>query len=70
MRTFGFSIVLKRPALVLSNLKGDDLILSQITSQNISDSYSSEGTLKKVSNIRRNKIFTADKDILLHKVGG
>ena len=30
----------KRPALVLTNLEGDDLILSQITSQNISDSYS------------------------------
>ena len=30
----------KRPALVLTNLEGDDLILSQITSQNIFDSYS------------------------------
>ena len=29
----------KRPALVLADLTGDDLILSQITSQNIYDIY-------------------------------
>lgn len=29
----------KRPALVISTLKGDDLILCQITSQAISDDY-------------------------------
>lgn len=66
----------KRPALVLANLSGDDLILSQITSQNIYDSYSIEiskdhlydGNLNKKSNIRPNKIFTADSDIILYKV--
>lgn len=30
----------KRSTLVLANLEGDDLILLQITSQNIFDSYS------------------------------
>ena len=30
----------RRPALVLANLKGDDLILCQITSQAFNDDYS------------------------------
>lgn len=67
----------KRPALVLADLEGYDLILSQITSQNVSDSYSiklknsdfEEGSLIKNSNIRPNKIFTADRDIVLYKIG-
>lgn len=67
----------KRPALVLSDLEGDDLILAQITSKKISDSYSIElktsdfnnGNLNKDSNIRPNKIFTADQNIVLYKVG-
>ena len=67
----------RRPALVLAELNGDDLILSQITSQNIYDSYSikienhdfSEGSLNRTSNIRPNKIFTADENIILYKVG-
>jgi len=29
----------KRPALVLVNLKGDDIILCQITSQQVNDDY-------------------------------
>jgi mRNA interferase MazF len=32
----------RRPALVLAVLTGDDLILCQITSQNVRDSYSIE----------------------------
>lgn len=67
----------KRPALVLASLEGEDLILSQITSKNIFDSYSieiktsdfSNGTLNKDSNVRPNKIFTADKNIILYKIG-
>jgi mRNA interferase MazF len=67
----------KRPALVLADLEGYDLILSQITSQNVFDSYSiklknsdfEEGSLIKNSNIRPNKIFTADRDIVLYKIG-
>lgn len=67
----------KRPALVLASLEGEDLVLSQITSKNIFDSYSieiktsdfSNGTLNKDSNVRPNKIFTADKNIILYKIG-
>ena len=67
----------KRPALVLANIEGDDLILAQITSKNILDSYSiklesddfSSGTLNMKSNVRPNKLFTADKSVILYKVG-
>lgn len=67
----------RRPALVLSDLKGDDVILCQITSQNVSDEYGvefslndySEGSLNQVSNIRPNRLFTADYKIILYKAG-
>jgi len=67
----------RRPALVITELSGDDLILCQITSNKIIDTYSIElndnnfesGNLNKNSNIRPNRIFTADKKILLYKVG-
>ena len=67
----------KRPALVLTKLHGDDLILCQITSQQTKDGYAiplSEkefklGSLKQDSNIRPNKIFTADNSIIDYKVG-
>ncbi len=67
----------KRPALVLEDLVGNDIILCQITSKNISDIYSvslntndfETGNLKKQSNIRPNRLFTADKKIITKKVG-
>lgn len=67
----------RRPALVIAELKGDDLILCQITSQWIKDEYAipmdeadfAEGTLKQRSYIRPNRIFTADSSIILYKVG-
>lgn len=67
----------KRPAIVLADLKGQDLILSQITSKGITDEYAVKidtthfevGSLNKESNIRPNKIFTADKNIILYKIG-
>ncbi len=67
----------RRPALVLSVLEGDDLILCQITSQTIRDNYAilledddfEIGGLKQVSNVRPNRIFTADSEIVLYKVG-
>ncbi len=67
----------RRPALVIANLKGNDLILCQITSKNVKDEYAieitekdfEEGSLREVSNIRPNKIFTADESIILYKVG-
>ena len=67
----------RRPAIVLADLIGDDLILSQITSRNVSDSMSiaidpddvTGGVLSIASNIRPNKLFTADDSIVLYKIG-
>jgi mRNA interferase MazF len=66
----------KRPALVLADLQGDDIILCQITSQQIKDTYAipvknsdfKTGKLTVPSNIRPNRIFTADKNIIIRKV--
>lgn len=67
----------RRPALVLAELDGDDRILCQITSQQFVDRYAismeetdfEEGTLRRKSNIRPNRIFTADSKIILYKAG-
>ena len=67
----------RRPALVVSVLEGDDLILSQITSQFVKDSYAisiegkdfEEGGLKQKSNVRPNRLFTADTHIVLYRIG-
>jgi len=58
----------KRPSLVLADLKGDDIILCQITSQFVKDGYAIAlvnsdfvtGSLKQPSNIRPNRLFTAE----------
>ena len=71
------SEVKKRPAFVVNELRGDDVILCQITSQTIKDKYSVaikktdfvSGSLSVNSNVRPNRIFTADKSIILYKVG-
>ena len=67
----------KRPALVLAESSLGDLILCQITSQEFKDSFAvnlspedfSSGSLPKTSNIRPNKLFTADSKIILYKAG-
>ena len=67
----------KRPALVLASLEGDDAILCQITSKNIKDNYAisvddadfESGGLKQASNIRPNRLFTADTHIVLYRIG-
>jgi mRNA interferase MazF len=67
----------RRPALVITALEGDDLILCQITSQPVRDNHSislndedfEEGSLKQSSNVRPNRIFTADSRIVLYRVG-
>ncbi|MFQ5651518.1 MAG: type II toxin-antitoxin system PemK/MazF family toxin [bacterium] len=59
----------RRPTLVLAAPKGNDLILCQITSQKVRDDYAiplddsdfQTGSFKQTSNIRPNRIFTADK---------
>ncbi len=63
--------------MVIAELKGNDVILCQITSQWIKDEYAiiiedadfTEGTLKQRSHIRPNRIFTADSNSILYKVG-
>lgn len=68
----------RRPALVLADLPGDDIILCQITSQNSpKDNFAIAltsadfvvGSLPVSSNIRPNRIFTADKQIIVKSVG-
>lgn len=67
----------RRPALVLASLEGDDAILCQITSKSISDRYAIQiddsdfvsGGLKQPSNIRPNRLFTADSHIILYRAG-
>jgi mRNA interferase MazF len=67
----------RRPALVVSVLEGDDLLLCQITSQRVRDNYAisledtdfETGGLRQKSNIRPNRLFTADHQIVLYKAG-
>jgi mRNA interferase MazF len=72
------SQVKRRPALIVATLQGQDLILCQITSQTIRDSYAvqlesgdfEQGALHVSSNIRPNKLFTADRTLILYRIGG
>ncbi|KWT92176.1 type II toxin-antitoxin system PemK/MazF family toxin [Candidatus Magnetominusculus xianensis] len=67
----------RHPALVIAGVNEDDLILCQITSQTVRDNYAVplnyadfvSGGLKQMSNIRPNRIFTADSHIVLYKAG-
>jgi len=67
----------KRPAFVVSDLSGDDIIVCQITSKSKFDSFALplctddfvSGGLPVDSYIRPNKIFTADKNIILSVAG-
>jgi mRNA interferase MazF len=67
----------KRPALVVADLKGDDIIICLITSQNAKDDYAipldsedlANGQLKQNSNIRPNRLFTIDAKIILYRIG-
>ncbi|MEM4414213.1 MAG: type II toxin-antitoxin system PemK/MazF family toxin [Candidatus Caldarchaeum sp.] len=67
----------RRPALVIATLAGDDVILCQITSKTVTDSYAlalsdgdfDSGGLRQESNIRPNRIFTADSNIIVYRAG-
>lgn len=67
----------RRPALVIADWQSNDIILCQITSVAYKDEYAIEltdkdfisGSLMKLSFIRPNKLFTADKSIQLRNVG-
>jgi mRNA interferase MazF len=67
----------RRPALVLSVLQGNDIILCQMTSQKVKDNYAipvdqndfASGSLNQESNVRPNRLFTADNQIILYRIG-
>ena len=68
---------IKRPALVVANLKGEDLILCQITSKKHPDPYQislaikdfSEKGLKIDSFIKPSILFTLRSSIILYRAG-
>jgi len=67
----------RRPALVLAKSGASDFVLSQITSKSVSDEHAvaieatdfDAGGLSVTSNIRPNKLFTADASIIAYKAG-
>jgi mRNA interferase MazF len=67
----------KRPACVVASLTGDDVVLCQITSKAAADSYAisllssdfKSGSLNQDSNLRPNRLFTADSNIILYRAG-
>jgi mRNA interferase MazF len=67
----------RRPALVLAALRGEDVILCQITSQVRDDPHAiplenvdfASGGLRQSSHIRPGRIFTADSHIILYTAG-
>ena len=69
--------VKRRPALVIAPVTGEDLILCQITSKYHTDDYSVplnpldlvSGTLKELSYIRPDKLFTADVSMIQYTLG-
>jgi len=64
----------RRPALVVADLTGDDLILCQITTQSRGDGYSvslttadyERGHLNVDSFIRANRLFTIDYAVIVY----
>jgi mRNA interferase MazF len=67
----------RRPALVLAELEGDDRVLCQITSRQVTDSDAipladedfASGGLRRPSNIRPNRLFMADRSLILYSAG-
>jgi mRNA interferase MazF len=67
----------RRPALVVATLTGDDVILCQITSRAVADGYAipitdsdfSTGGLRQDSNVRPNRLFTADSNLIIYQAG-
>ena len=67
----------RRPALVVAEAGGNELLLCQITSKAVRDQHGvaldavdfQAGSLKKPSNVRPNRVFTADAGIVLYVAG-
>lgn len=72
-----FSELKVRPAFVLAVLQGNDLMVCEITSQAVGNHYAvpihqtdfATGALRKDSNVRSEKIYTIDRQIVRYKVG-
>ena len=64
----------RRPALVVAELTGDDLILCQITSRSRRDTYSvplttadfDRGHLNVDNFIRTNRLFTVERSVIVY----
>ena len=67
----------RRPALVVAEAGGNELLLCQITSQAVRDRHAvvlnvtdfQAGSLNKQSNVRPNRIFTADAGLIVYSAG-
>jgi mRNA interferase MazF len=67
----------RRPALVIADLPGEDLILCQITSRAHSDAFAvpltssdfERGELSQPGFIRPQRLFSVEQHIILHSVG-
>ncbi|MBI3850775.1 MAG: type II toxin-antitoxin system PemK/MazF family toxin [Verrucomicrobia bacterium] len=67
----------RRPALVVADLSGDDLVLCQIPTKARSDGYSvpliltdfQRGRLAVDSFIRSNRLFTVEQSVILYAAG-
>ncbi len=67
----------RRPALVIADLPGEDLILCQITSRAHSDAFAvpltssdfERGQLPQPGFIRPQRLFTVEQHVILHAVG-
>jgi mRNA interferase MazF len=61
----------------MAALRGNDVILCQITSRAVTDSYAVplsdadfiKGGLRQTSNVRPNRLFTAGSSIILYRAG-
>ena len=62
---------------MLAELRGEDRILCQIASREVRDEDAlalvdgdlDTGTLRQASNVRPNRLFTADRSLILYAVG-
>ncbi len=67
----------RRPAFVIRDFEGEDVLLCQITSKSVKNDFAvsleqsnfKSGGLNKKSNIRPDKIFTCSRNIILYKIG-
>jgi len=67
----------RRPALVVASAGGDDLILCQMTSRSGQDPTAirvepadvTGGTFHQAGYVRPNRLFTADRRIILRRIG-